>query len=299
MKELVTVLIVTHNSAHEIDDLLDSLPSAAGSVHYDTVIVDSGSTDETASKVSIRGDCVVLEASNIGYAAGLNKGISARPQSSYYLLLNPDVVLADGAIERMMAPFRNRSVGIVAPRIQDTDGGLTRSIRREPSVLRAVGLGRTRRPLLDEYVSSPREYTYGHPVDWALGAALMVSRGCIDRIGLLDESFFLYSEETEYCLRAREHGYLTWFEPTAVCTHIGGASGTTTLTHSIQVLNRVRLYRRRNNRVSSTAYFGLTLLGELSRWARGNLHSRTAVVALLVPRKRPEQLGASAHLIPK
>jgi N-acetylglucosaminyl-diphospho-decaprenol L-rhamnosyltransferase len=126
----------------------------------------------------------------------------------------------------------------------------------------------------------------------------MMSRTCFDLLGGWDETYFLYSEETDLSLRARDVGLLTGYEPRSVAIHIGGQSGRTKITHAMQVVNRVRLYRRRHGVLASWCYYVLTLGGEVKRVFRGSPASRFAVAALLRPSLRPEQLGCSRRLVP-
>jgi len=136
-------------------------------------------------------------------------------------------------------------------------------------------------------------------VDWALGAVLAMSRTCYDTLGGWDQSYFLYSEETDVCLRARDAGLLTIYEPRSVAVHIGGASGRGSRTHAMQIVNRVRLHRRRHGVVASWCYFWLTLASELSWLARGHRASGAAIWALLRPARRPPELGCGAGLMPR
>ena len=126
-----------------------------------------------------------------------------------------------------------------------------------------------------------------------------MDRACNDALGGWDESFFLYSEETDYCLRARDAGWLTRYVPEATATHIGGQSGQSPRIHSMQILNRVRLYSRRHGPVASVAYWLLSIASELSWVLRGHRDSITAVRALLLPRSRPAELGVSDRLVPR
>jgi GT2 family glycosyltransferase len=135
-------------------------------------------------------------------------------------------------------------------------------------------------------------------VDWALGAVLLMSRKCFDALGGWDESYFLYSEETDLSLRARDIGLLTRFEPNSVAIHIGGQSGRNNKTHAMQIVNRVRLYRRRNGVLASWCYYWLTVASELSWVARGHQQSRFAIAALLRPSLRPAELRCSDRLLP-
>jgi N-acetylglucosaminyl-diphospho-decaprenol L-rhamnosyltransferase len=215
------------------------------------------------------------------------------------LILNPDVRLRPGSVLAMLSALALPGTGIVAPQVRGADDGLQLSLRRAPSLPRAMGLTKTRLPVFSEYVYEPEAYRSSHLVDWALGAALLVSRACHDALGGWDESYFLYSEETDFCLRAAELGFGTRFEPAAVVEHIGGQSGQSATTHTMQVINRVRLYRRRHGTFASWGYFLISLLNEASRVPRaGRGRSVAAVRALLMPSRRPVELDCSDRLMP-
>jgi GT2 family glycosyltransferase len=293
-----TVVVVTYNSAPMVEGLLDGLAAALDGLDADVVVVDNGSRDGTADLVERRGDCLVVRSTNRGYAAGINAGAAAAPDSSAILILNPDARLAPGAARALVEALTDRC-GITAPRVLDEDGGTQRSLRREPTLPRATGLAWTGLPVFSEYVTDPAEYETAHDVDWALGAVLAVSRRCHDELGGWDESFFLYSEETDFCLRARDAGWSTRYVPQALASHIGGASGTSDEIHAMQILNRVRLYARRHGAATSALYWGFTVLSEATWVLRGHRQSRHAITALLHPGRRPPQLPHDRGLIPR
>ncbi len=296
----LTIVVITHNSSEVVGDLLDSIPAALDGLDAQVVVVDNASTDTTLDVVTRRGHVLVVESANIGYAAGFNLGVDRGPASPALLVLNPDVRLRPHAIRRMYDALAEVGVGIVAPLVLDDDGSLNRSLRREPTLGRALGLGSTELAIFSEYVTDQGAYEKAHDVDWALGAALLVSRRCYDDVGGWDASFFLYSEETDFCLRARDLGHRTRFVPDAVVTHIGGGSGRSPWTHTLQIVNRVRLYGRRHGRAATALYYALTLLSEVSWFVRGHrAESGAAVTALLVPGRRPPELGCAAGLVPR
>jgi GT2 family glycosyltransferase len=207
-------------------------------------------------------------------------------------------VLGPGSVRHLLDALAVPGTGIVAPQVRAPDGTLHRSLRREPTLLRALGLTRLRAGLFSEYVGDPHDYLHPHTVDWALGAVLLVSAECHRALGGWDESFFLYSEETDFSLRARELGFATRYEPAARAQHLGQQSGYDGTIHSMQILNRVRLYRRRHGALASWLYYGLTVLSELSWVARGADVSRRSVSALLRPGRRPPELGCSTGRLP-
>jgi N-acetylglucosaminyl-diphospho-decaprenol L-rhamnosyltransferase len=299
MRPDLDVIVVTYNSAQVIGDLLDSLPAALGALTADVVVVDNGSTDGTADFAAARGDCKVVRSANVGYAGGINRGVREGESAEAILILNPDVRLGENAIPPLLKALHEPNVGIAAPQIRSPQGELELSLRREPSLLNAAGLSRTGWPALSEHISDPADYGHPRVVDWALGAVLLISRSCYDLLGGWDESFFLYSEETDFCLRARDLGLLTRYEPQSVAVHIGGGSGRSGKTHSMQMVNRVRLYRRRHTTLASWCYYWLTIARELSWIMRGHRESLPAFLAVLRPARRPVELGCSGPMMPR
>jgi N-acetylglucosaminyl-diphospho-decaprenol L-rhamnosyltransferase len=295
----IAVVIVTYNSVHVVGDLLDSLPAALDGLTADVVVVDNGSTDGTAELLAARDGCRVVCSANTGYAGGINRGVREAMSAEAILVLNPDVRLHERSVPPLLAVLREPNVGIAAPQVRSPQGALELSLRREPTLLRALGLTRTKLAIFSEYVARPSDYARPRDVDWALGAVLLMSRKCYDTLGGWDETYFLYSEETDLALRARDAGLLTRYEPRAVAVHIGGQSGRTHRTHAMQIVNRVRLYRRRHGALASWCYYWLTVANELSRVPRGHPESWSGALALLRPARRPGELGCSGQRMPR
>ncbi|AXT85846.1 glycosyltransferase family 2 protein [Aeromicrobium sp. A1-2] len=295
----VAIVIVTYNSAPMILGLLDSLDQALDGLTAEVVVVDNGSSDETSTLVRARSDCRLIQAENRGYSAGINLGVRSADASGAIVILNPDVRMDRGSIRLLVDALQHDGVGITVPRVRSAEGVLQPSLRRDPTLLRSLGFSRLGRARFSEHVQDPGDYSFAHEVDWALGAILAVSRRCADAVGEWDESFFLYSEETDFCLRARARGFSTRFEPEATAMHVGGQSGQSDAIHTMQIINRVRLYRRRHRLLPSACYFAATLLSETSWLLRGRRQSRASIVALVRPHRRPPQLNCADSLIPR
>jgi N-acetylglucosaminyl-diphospho-decaprenol L-rhamnosyltransferase len=295
----VIIVIVTYNSARVIDGLLDSIPAAVDGLTYDVVVVDNGSTDGTVELLTGRGGCQVVRSVNNGYAGGINRGIRAGMSADAILILNPDVRLHKKSVPPLASALQQPNVGIAVPQVRSPSGAVEPSLRREPSLLRGLGLNWTGLSALSEHLGISADYDTARVVDWALGAAILMSRKCYDAVGGWDESFFLYSEETDFCLRARDAGFLTRYEPRSAVIHIGGQSGRDRRTHAMQSVNRVRLYRRRHGSFATWCYFGVTVACEFSWLLRGQRRSWHAIVALLMPTRRPPEINCSDHLIPR
>lgn len=294
----VGVVVVTYNSSEVVTALLDSLPAALAGASARVLVVDNGSADDTVEVVRRHGTDV-LESTNRGYAAGINSGADRMPEVEAILVLNPDVRLEPASVRALLETMRTSRAGIVVPRLRDPEGAVTASLRRRPTLMRATGFGHTGRPLVSETVKVDETYDHRGQVDWATGAVMLIDRRCHEELGGWDESFFLYSEETDFCLRAGERGWPTVYEPDAEAVHVGGGSGRSGRTHAMQIVNRVRLYARDHGAAASWTYYALTIASEASWWVRGNPHSPAALRALLSRRQRPAELGCEQRLLPR
>jgi GT2 family glycosyltransferase len=294
----VAIIIVTYNSEDSIADLLGSIAADSPGREPTTVVVDNGSADGTLAAVARFGWVQAVRSANHGYAAGINRGVEATPDAAAHLILNPDLTVRPGAVSALLAQLADPRVGIVAPKVVNGDGTLERSLRRTPTLARALGLNSTGLPVFAEYVTEDSAYAEARDVDWALGAALLVRRDCSRDVGAWDESFFLYSEETDYCVRARAAGWLVRFTPDATVVHTGGGSGRNDKTHVMQIVNKVRFYARSHAAIAAWAYWAATVLSELTWIARGHPQSRASVKALFRPGTRPKELGCGDRVLP-
>lgn len=294
----VGIGVVTYNSAEFIDALLDSVPAACAGRTWETIVVDNGSTDETCDRVAARDDCRLVKASNDGYAAGINKAIEATT-APFVLVVNPDVVLQPNSVAVLVRAAKETEAGIVVPRLESPDGRLQHSLRRDPTLLRNLGLGSLGHAALCEHLSSDADYDERRTADWATGAVMLLSRTCLDEVGPWDESYFLYSEETDYCIRARAAGHRIVYEPAARAAHVGGGSGRSASTEAMQALNQVRLYRRRRGAALGWLYFMTTIAKFVGYAITGNRDAWAVLAMMVRPSRRPRQLGLSERLLPR
>ncbi|WP_157157441.1 glycosyltransferase [Diaminobutyricimonas sp. LJ205] len=293
----VAVVAVTWNSAAVLPGLLRSVRDSHFEGEIVVVVVDNDSSDDTAAVAAqvLPEARVIPTGRNAGYAAGANRGVAAVPDADYYLLVNPDLRLDPAAIQALVDEQRASGAGIVVPRLTDESGVLRWSMRRDPSVLRAWGealLGGTRAgrvALLGEMEC--REWMYRSPcsTDWATGAAMLISRECSRAVGAWDESFFLYSEETDFALRARDAGFSVRYTPDALAVHFEGDSHQSPSLYALLAVNRVRLFRKRHGPISTAAFRFGALVAELIRSAHP-VH-RAALLGLLGRRGVAAQPG--------
>lgn len=225
----VSIVIVSWNTRALVLDCLASLTAAAGSMTFDVVVIDNASVDDTVAEVRRLHPAVVVveNPENLGFAAANNQGIR-RTHGRYVLLLNSDTVAAPGSIETLLrfADGEPRCGG-VGGMLLETDGQFQASFQKEPSIIReclsASGLGR--RVWFRGYPSyGPAQSQVRRQVDVIPGACMLLRRAALDDVGLLDESYFMYSEETDLCRRLRMRQWEIWYVPEARIVHVGGQS---------------------------------------------------------------------------
>lgn len=234
----VGVAIVSYNTVDLLRACLASL--AASTVAVAVVVVDNGSRDGSVAMVQAEFPVVRLidPGENLGFARGTNRGIqqllSEAPAIPFVYMLNPDTVVHPGSLEALVAFLQaHPRVGVVSPRLVNPDGSVQRGVFRFPTPLMT---------LFD--ILPPGEVTPGRfydswwhgrypqeaagaapfPVDHPLGAAMLTRTAVLATVGLLDEEYFMYVEEVDWCLRVRSAGWAIWQQPAAVVTHVGGAS---------------------------------------------------------------------------
>ncbi len=293
------MVIVTYNSAEVLRACLESLPAGtAGLSVAEVVVVDNASRDGTVDLVrQVDPAAVVIETGhNAGYAAAINAGLRRCTARDAVLILNPDTQLRACCVAPLADVLRQPGAGIAVPRLVGEDGALNHSLRREPSLRTAMGeavLGGRRAGRHDgwgEMITNPRSYERRGTADWACGAVLLVSRPCLEATGDWDESFLLYSEETDFCLRAGSAGFATVFEPGSVVEHRGGECATVPFLWGLLMANRARLYAARHGRVRAAAYRAVLALGEAARVLAGQRRARAGLRALVRPSTRPTEL---------
>ena len=221
----VAVVVVTYDALPWIEQCLESLAGAR------VVVVDNGSSDGTVALVRERfPEVELVEHENRGLAAGWNDGIR-RTSGRYVLLMNSDAWLVGDALARLVTfADRRPEAAIVAPRLLNQDGSLQRSVRGFPTLWRLateyffLRKLAPRSSVLNGFYAGGFDHDEVREAEFVMGACMLVRRSAIDQVGLLDEDYFLFSEETDWCYRFRQAGWQVLFFPGAECVHVGGAS---------------------------------------------------------------------------
>ena len=228
----LAIIVVTHNARDDLARMLDSLATAPPSVPHEIVIVDNASTDGAPDFVRTRFPQirVIAAGGNLGFARANNVGIRSTA-SELLLLLNPDTIVPPGAIDRLIARLdASPDVAVIGPRIVDERGHAESSYggrvnpwreagRKALTSLADRGHAFARRRI-ERMTRRERE------VFWVTGACLLVRRADAEAVGLLDERYFLYLEDVDFCAAVRARGRRILFSPVAQIVHLRGRSGT-------------------------------------------------------------------------
>ena len=220
----------------------------------ETIVVDNASADDSVEMVRQAFPQVILiaNADNRGFTGGINQGIVAS-RGRYVLLLNPDTEVLDDALARMVAHVdAHPDVGVLGPMLLNPDGSVQSSRRRFPTLATAF-LESTplqswfprHRLLCDYYVQDKPDDAIAE-VDWVTGACLLARREALDQVGLLDDGYFMYSEELDWCYRAKAAGWKVVYFPEAQVIHYGGQSSEQVKAFQIIYFNRskIRYFRK-------------------------------------------------------
>lgn len=244
-QNILLVVIVNYRTASLTIDCLNSLESEIKQISgAQVVVVDNASGDDSAVTIekAIKENNwqewakLIVSKENGGYAYGNNLGIrpvlNSENPPEYVLLLNPDTVIRPEAIKKLIEFLKeNPKVGIVGSRLEDPDGTPQHSAFRFHSIFsefeRGFRLGLASK-LLNKWLLAPPVSDTPCQTDWLAGASMMIRREVFEKIGLLDENYFMYYEEVDFCLQAYRAGWLCWYVPESRVVHfVGQSSGVT------------------------------------------------------------------------
>jgi N-acetylglucosaminyl-diphospho-decaprenol L-rhamnosyltransferase len=263
----LSIIIVSWNVRDLLASALNSVfAHAEGIEPLEVIVVDNASTDGSAEAVARWFPYVHLIANgdNRGFTGGNNQGLS-RASCNYILLLNSDTEVLPHALQMLLAYLdQHPDTAMVGPRLLNADGSTQSSRRRFPTLPLLFLESTWLQPLLprralQRFHMEDRSDTEPQETDWLTGAALMIRRQVVEEIGPLDEGFFMYSEELDWCRRIREAGWKVAYVPAAEIIHHGGKS-------SEQVTASRHIYFQSSKVRYTRKYHGAPVAEALRTW---------------------------------
>lgn len=268
----LSVVIVNWNVRELLCACLNSIDAGRGDLRLEVIVVDAGSSDGSPAMISSQFPWVRLIArrDNVGFPKGNNIGISAA-SGRYILLLNPDTEVIDDGLAKMASFLDTQpEVGIVGPQLLNVDGSVQSSRRRFPTLATAVFESTWLQPyapktLMHHYFADDLSDDATSDVDWLTGACLMVRHEVIEQVGLMDEAYFMYSEELDWCKRIKAAGWRVVYLPAAQLVHHVGASSQQAVTERHINFQRAKLryFRKYHGRPAAVILRAILLMNYL------------------------------------
>lgn len=286
----VSVIIVSWNAKAHLLNCLHSLIDTANGYSQELIVVDNASSDGSPDVVASQFPAVKLikNAENLGFAKANNIGMQTS-RGRYVCLINSDVIVLEGCIEKLMAFMdENHNVGMTGPRILNPDHSLQVQCRRFPTIWNNIcqALGFNKLFPKSAIFSEPFMNYWAHDkvqkVDVITGCFWMVRRKAVDKVGLLDEDFFIYAEDIDWCKRFNKAGWDVLFYPEAEAIHIGGASSDNAPIKFYLEMQKADLqyWRKHHGKLGQASYLVLIFLRHMLRMPSG------ALQYIVVPSKR-------------
>jgi GT2 family glycosyltransferase len=221
----LSIIIVSWNTKEYLLRCLESVFRTERSRSWDVIVVDNGSKDgsEKEAKQLYPEIRLIANEKNLGFAKATNQGVK-HASGKWILLLNPDTEARDGAIETLIAFMDSHpDAGIAGAQLLNGDGSKQNSIANFPSLAtELLNKSLLRRFLPEKFPGKERVYSGPKEVESVIGACLIARREAIEKVGILDEDYFLFFEETDWCYRMKKTGWRVYHVPQAEVVHFQG-----------------------------------------------------------------------------
>lgn len=247
----LSIIIVSYNAREDLERCLASLRQHPPAAAHEVIVVDNASTDGSAeAAAAFAGVRVIRSGANAGFSAANNIGIRASTGANL-LLLNSDTIVPPGAIDRLMDRLeRAPEAAAVGPRLVDGQGRAELSFG---PMITPLNEWRQRRLLRGMAANDPDVVAHVESLtrreqrpDWVTGACLLVRRADAEAVGLLDERFFMYTEDVDFCASLRARGRAVLFTPVAEVIHLRGrsAASASSATRAAYERSHLAFYRK-------------------------------------------------------
>lgn len=223
----LSIIIISHNHAHYLPPCLNSLYKYAQGFFFEIILIDNKSDDNTVEVVKNNFPEIILIENKKRYSFAKNNNIGiSHSKGRYVLLLNPDTTFSDNALKKMIEFMdEHREAGIAACKLLNPDGTVQDSCRRFPTPLAILFRGFNlfkwfgNLKFYQRYLMLDFDHNQLREIDWALGAFLFVRREVIERVGVMDEKYPLYHEDTDWCFRVKKSKWKIYYVPHISITH--------------------------------------------------------------------------------
>ena len=230
-KVSLSIIVISYNTKDLTKNCIESIQKNTKGIKYEIIVIDNASTDGTIKAISGLKVRLIKNKSNLGFAKANNQGIKIA-KGSYILLLNSDTLISDNVLGEVVGWMsKNPRVGVATCALKNKDGSLQATGGYFPTLIRVFSWMTIQDFPCVDFLIKPfhpklKFYAYKEEkdLDWVTGAFLLVRKKVIEEIGGLDEDYFMYGEDLDFCFRAKEKGWLVKYLPEFSIIHYGGAS---------------------------------------------------------------------------
>jgi len=224
----LSIIILNYKTKGLVKQCIRNVKVSTANLDYEIIVVDNGSNDGCGKMMEENFPEIkfIQAGKNLGFAAGNNLGIK-KAQGKYIMLLNPDVTVLNHAIEKMVNFMEDHSnVGLAGPKLINPDGSYQISCRtfQTPKLIiyRRTPLGKlpSAKKQLEKHLMINFDHMHNQPVDWVMGACMLARKSALDKVGFLDERFFFYVEDMDWCRRFWENGFEVYYLAEAQMVHL-------------------------------------------------------------------------------
>lgn len=220
----LSIIIVSYNTKNLTLDCIRSIFSNPPKSKFEVIVVDNNSQDGTVLQVKkqFKGKLTLIENHfNSGFSKANNQGIQVS-KGEHILLLNSDTYFSDDSLQRLIDIADKSDYSVIGMRLFNSDGSIQPSCFNFPTITRAIRHYILGQNVLNKYCPVGESLS---EVESVVGAAMLIKRKVVDKLGGLDERFFFYYEDLEYCRRVKNHNLKVYYYPKATVTHLHGSSG--------------------------------------------------------------------------
>lgn len=264
----ISAILISYHGLKFLPECLTTLVADLDNLSYELIIVDNGSTDGSVEfvKKHYPNARLIANSENLGFAPAVNQGLKAA-SGDYLYILNQDLRFREGTTKTLLERLKSdSSIGLIGPKFVGFSGGTQKSARSFPSYRHVF----YRAMLLDRLFPRHREFAgwrmgwFDHEtemeVDQPMGALMLLPRTVVDKIGLMDEKFWLLFNDVDYCRRLKSAGYKLLYYPAAVVEHhVGGSTGK--IPYRLKMISHFALFRYLAKYARPTEYLLLLLSG--------------------------------------
>jgi GT2 family glycosyltransferase len=271
----VSIIVVNWNGRDLLARCLHCVESTVKQAAYEVIVVDNASTD--GSQDMVKRDFpqakLIENTGNVGFARANNQGMEMS-QGRYVLLLNSDAFVKEGAIDTMVAFMdAHPEAGMAGCKLLYEDGTVQPSVSRFPTLetefYTAVGLEKLfpNSPIFGKYLMRYWDHNDVRQVDVIMGAFMLARREAVDQVGMMDDGYFMYSEEVDWCYRFRQAGWAIYSTPAAEAIHLWGGTSKQVKVEMLMHLyrSRVRYFRKHHGQLLAALLKALLAINWLIR----------------------------------